>query len=110
MPQLVLELVNSERGIERDEHHAAKCRGEQRDHPFRPVRQVYGQSVAGLEAETGQRLSKRDRFTLHLPVGHPARPAYEELPLGVLSRGSRKERRQMTRLHVRHVPHNVGNL
>src|SRR5438034_1382645 len=72
LPQLVLELVDTQRGVERNQHGAACSRGQESHHPLRPVRQIDRQPIARLYAQPAQRIGERQSFPRHLRIAHPA--------------------------------------
>ena len=70
--QLILELVDAERGVERHQHGTAIRRGQEGNYPLRPVREVDGQPIAQLDTQPAERVGERQRVPLHLRVAHPA--------------------------------------
>ena len=71
MPELVLELVKPQSGVERNQHRAEAGARQECYHPFRAVRQVYCHSVARLDAQVGERRRQRAGLGIHLRVREP---------------------------------------
>ncbi len=103
--KLVLELVVAEGGVERHEHGTQPGSGQQGNHPFGPVRQIDGHTVAGLNAQLAERRRQRTGFSVRLLISQPTLAEYETLTRRLVPDLPREQLRQVMRtqpfVHVR---------